>query len=211
VTNLRRPAKKVVAFYNGRGTAEQWIKEGKHAVKWTRLSCTTFRANAVRLQLHALAYNLANFLRTLALPKVIADWSLTSLREKVVKIGRRSWPTAATWSSRWRRWRCRASCSVAFSTGSRGCVRQTRLHAAARREQRRQPEVELRPEYLLAVLQSGRKALGNILDPRGGGHHRALPCPTGENPCRRGHEGGIQAQGRGWAPSIWEIRSRKRP
>jgi len=87
VTNLRRPAKKVVTFYNGRGTAEQWIKEGKHAVKWTRLSCTTFRGNAVRLQLHALAYNLANFLRTLALPGEIAQWSLTSLREKVVKIG----------------------------------------------------------------------------------------------------------------------------
>lgn len=87
VTNLRRPPKRVVAFYDGRGTAEQWIKEGKNAVKWTRLSCTTFRANAVRLQLHALAYNLANFLRTLALPGEIADWSLTSLREKVVKIG----------------------------------------------------------------------------------------------------------------------------
>jgi hypothetical protein len=72
VTNLRRPAKKVVAFYNGRGTAEQWIKEGKHAIKWTRLSCTTFRANAVRLQLHALAYNLANLLRTLALPGEVA-------------------------------------------------------------------------------------------------------------------------------------------
>jgi hypothetical protein len=86
-TNLHRSAKRVVAFYNRRGTAEQYIKEGKHAVKWTRLSCTTFRANAVRLQLHALAYNLANFLRTLALPKAIADWSLTSLREKVVKIG----------------------------------------------------------------------------------------------------------------------------
>jgi hypothetical protein len=43
--------------------------------------------NAVRLQLHALAYNLANFLRALALPTAIADWSLTSLREKVVKIG----------------------------------------------------------------------------------------------------------------------------
>ena len=76
-----------MAFYNGRGTAEQWIKEGKHAVKWTRLSCTSFRANAVRLQLHALAYNLANFLRTLALPGEVARWSLTSLREKVVKIG----------------------------------------------------------------------------------------------------------------------------
>jgi hypothetical protein len=87
VTNLRRSPKTVVAFYNARGTAEQYIKEGKHAVKWTRLSCTTFRANAVRLQLHALAYNLANFLRTLVLPDEIAQWSLTTLREKVVKIG----------------------------------------------------------------------------------------------------------------------------
>jgi hypothetical protein len=87
VTNLRRSARRVVAFYNGPGTAEQYIKEGKQAMKWTRLSCTTFRANAVRLQLHGLAYNLANFLRTLALPREIAQWSLTSLREKVVKIG----------------------------------------------------------------------------------------------------------------------------
>src|SRR5262249_57224184 len=87
VTNLRRPAKKVVAFYNGRGTAEQYIKEGKHALKWTRLSCTTFRANAVRLQLHALAYNLANFLRTLALPGEVARWSLTSLRGKGGTVG----------------------------------------------------------------------------------------------------------------------------
>src|SRR5262249_38326982 len=87
VTNLRRSTRKVVAFYNGRGTAEQWIKEGKHAITWTRLSCTTFRATAVRLQLHALAYNLANFLRTLALPGEVERWSLTSLREKVVKIG----------------------------------------------------------------------------------------------------------------------------
>src|SRR5450759_4791245 len=54
---------------NQRGTAEQWIKEGKNAIKWTRLSCCSFAANAVRLQLHALAYNLANFMRTLALPE----------------------------------------------------------------------------------------------------------------------------------------------
>ena len=59
-------AERVVAFYNKRGTCEQWIKEGKGAIKWTRLSCRTFAANAVRLQLHALAYNLGNFLRTLA-------------------------------------------------------------------------------------------------------------------------------------------------
>src|SRR5262244_819659 len=71
----------------GRGTCEQWIKEGKGVIKWTRLSCRTFAANAVRLQLHALAYNLGNFLRTLATPEPIKDWSLTSLKEKLIKIG----------------------------------------------------------------------------------------------------------------------------
>ena len=87
VTNLTRPAQRVVAFYNHRGTAEQYIKEGKNAIKWTRLSCRKFRNNEVRLQLHALAYNLANFMRTLALPEEVEHWSLTTLREKLVKIG----------------------------------------------------------------------------------------------------------------------------
>jgi len=87
VTNLSRPAERVVTFYNQRGKAEQYIKEGKNAIKWTRLSCRKFRDNAVRLQLHALAYNLANFMRTLALPKEVEHWSLTTLREKLVKIG----------------------------------------------------------------------------------------------------------------------------
>src|SRR5437870_13657059 len=76
---MSRPAERVVAFYNKRGTCEQWIKEGKGAIKWTRLSCRTFAANAVRLQLHALAYNLGNFLRTLATPEPIKDWSLDDL------------------------------------------------------------------------------------------------------------------------------------
>src|SRR6266404_1376061 len=87
VTNLSRPAERIVAFYNQRGTCEQWIKEGKGAIKWTRLSCRSFAANAVRLQLHALAYNLGNFMRTLAMPKAAEPWSLTSLREKLIKIG----------------------------------------------------------------------------------------------------------------------------
>ena len=38
-------------------------------------------------QLHALAYNVGNFLRTLATPEPIKDWSLTSLKEKLIKIG----------------------------------------------------------------------------------------------------------------------------
>jgi hypothetical protein len=87
VTNLRRSADRVVQFYNGRGTAEQWIKEGKNAVKWTRLSCHDFVDNQVRLQLFALAYNLANFLRRLALPRAVRHWTLTTLREKLIKIG----------------------------------------------------------------------------------------------------------------------------
>jgi len=87
VTNLARPAERVVAFYNQRGTAENWIKEGKGAIKWTRLSCRTLAANAVRLQWHALAYNLGNFMRPLAMPKAVEPWSLTSLREKLIKIG----------------------------------------------------------------------------------------------------------------------------
>ena len=87
VTNLSRPAERVIAFYNQRGTAEQYIKEGKNAINWSRLSCHGFRNNEVRLQLHALAYNLGNFLRTLALPDGVGHWSLTTLREKLIKIG----------------------------------------------------------------------------------------------------------------------------
>ena len=51
------------------------------------MTCRKFRDNAVRLQFHALAYNLANFMRTLALPKEVEHWSLTTLREKLAKIG----------------------------------------------------------------------------------------------------------------------------
>jgi recombinational DNA repair ATPase RecF len=63
------------------------MKEEKGAVKWTRLSCRSFAVNAVRLQLHVLAYNLRNFLRTLASPEPIKDWSLTTLKERLIKIG----------------------------------------------------------------------------------------------------------------------------
>jgi hypothetical protein len=87
VTDMSRWSRKVVKFYNGRGTAEQWIKEGKYAVKWTRLSCRNFKDNQARLQLFALAYNLGNFLRRLALPRSVKHWSLTTLREKLIKIG----------------------------------------------------------------------------------------------------------------------------
>ena len=58
----------MVHFYNGRGTAEQWIKEGKVATHWTRLG---------------------NLLRRLALPLAIRNWSLTSLQQRLFKTGGR--------------------------------------------------------------------------------------------------------------------------
>ena len=89
VTNLTLPSRSVVRFYNKRGTAEQWIKEGKQATHWTRLSCHRFRANEVRLQLSVLAYNLGNLWRRLGLPPRIKIWSLTSLQQRLVKTGGR--------------------------------------------------------------------------------------------------------------------------
>jgi hypothetical protein len=80
VTNLSAPNREVVRFYNKRGMAEQWIKEGKQAVAMTRLSCHRFRANEVRLWLSVIAYNLGNLWRRLALPNGIGNWSLTSLQ-----------------------------------------------------------------------------------------------------------------------------------
>ena len=89
VTNLSYPMKGIVSFYNGRGTAEQWIKEGKYALNWTRLSCHKFVANQARLWLFILAYNLGNFFRRLALPEAIKRWSLTSVQTRLIKIGGR--------------------------------------------------------------------------------------------------------------------------
>ncbi|MEZ5913266.1 MAG: transposase [Paracoccaceae bacterium] len=91
-----------VRFYNQRGTAEQHIKEGKYAFRWTRLSCRKFRHNEVRLQLHALAYNLATFLRCIELPEAMADWSLTACnstdqdRRRVVRAA----PLPSSWRGR---------------------------------------------------------------------------------------------------------------
>jgi hypothetical protein len=85
--NHCRTAKSVVRFYDHRGTAEQMIREGKNAVKWTRLSFHDFSDNQVRLQLFALAYDLGNFFRQTALPKSVRHWTMTTLREKAIKIG----------------------------------------------------------------------------------------------------------------------------
>ena len=89
VTNMPMEPDWIIRFYNQRGTAEQYIKEGKQAINWTRLSCKGMAQNEVRLQLHALAYNIGAFLQGTDLPDEIADWSLTSLQTRLIKIGAR--------------------------------------------------------------------------------------------------------------------------
>lgn len=89
VTNLSAKAESVVRFYNKRGLCEQYIKEGKYALAWTRLSCCRFISNQVRLALFILAYNLGNFLRRFALPVEVSHWSLRSVQLKLIKIGAR--------------------------------------------------------------------------------------------------------------------------
>ena len=87
VSNLETDRRAVVRFYTKRGTAEQWIKAGKPAVKMTRLSGHRFRSNEVRLWLSVSASNLGNLWRRLVLPKRIAKWSLTSVQQRLVKTG----------------------------------------------------------------------------------------------------------------------------
>ena len=87
VTNMSAKAQDIIHFYNGRCTAEQWIKEGKYALNWTRLLCKRFVSNQVRIWLFVLAYNLGNFLRRLVLPREIKHWSLRNLLVKLIKIG----------------------------------------------------------------------------------------------------------------------------
>ena len=71
VTTLTGTNRAVVRLYNQRGTAERWIKEGKEATHWTRLSCHRYRANEVRLLLRVIAYNLRSLLRRLDSPSPV--------------------------------------------------------------------------------------------------------------------------------------------
>jgi hypothetical protein len=127
VTNLARRAERIVAFYNQRGTAEQW-KEGKGAIKWTRLSCRTFAANAVRLQLHAPRLQSRQFHANAGDARdrraVVAD-QLAREADQDRRQGGQSRPLRP---SSWPRSRCRGRCLRTFCRRSPGCERLPRQH-----------------------------------------------------------------------------------
>ena len=107
VTNLTRPAERVVKS----ATVAARPSNGSRKAEGDPLDAAVLpclRPNAVRLQLHALAYNLANFMRTLALPEEVEHWSLTTLRESWSRSAPGPCATAATWCSSSPKWQCRA-------------------------------------------------------------------------------------------------------
>jgi hypothetical protein len=109
VTNRVGSAEQIFAWYNQRGQAENYIKELKNDLAADRLSCSAYRANAFRLQLHALAYNLLVLFRRLLLHGTqLASASLAQVRLRLFKLGarvrrsvRRLWfHLASGWPSR---------------------------------------------------------------------------------------------------------------
>ncbi len=103
VTALTGTNRAVIGFDNQRGTAEQWITEGKTATHWTRFSGHRFRANEVRGLLGVIADTLGTLVRRLILPLAIQSWSLTSLQQRRFTTVGRSCGTLGTSSSSWPR------------------------------------------------------------------------------------------------------------
>jgi hypothetical protein len=90
VTNRRGRAADLVAWYDARGTAENWIKELKLDIHADRLSCHRFRANAFRLQLHSLALLLLAYFRRAVLAGTrLASATIGTIRLHLLKVAGR--------------------------------------------------------------------------------------------------------------------------
>ena len=94
VTNCTGRASEVFTFYNDRGECENRIEEFKNGFQADRLSCHRFLANAFRLLLHGIAYNLVNLFRLLQLPQPWRSTQIETLRARLFKIGARIRQTA---------------------------------------------------------------------------------------------------------------------
>lgn len=126
VTNLpaRMKAKTVyVAAYCERGACENRIKELKYGLAIDRTSCSSFRANQLRLLMTAAAYLLFQELRSQLAGTEAAAWQVTTLRERLMKIGVRvvesvrrvvlHFAAAHPWSELW----CRAAAQLGAQPG----------------------------------------------------------------------------------------------
>jgi len=89
VTNLPGLPAHLFPLYNDRGTAEGYIGQFKNHLSCDRLSCHRFLANAFRLLLTALAYNLLTAYRMLLEGTELASASVETIRSRLLKIGAR--------------------------------------------------------------------------------------------------------------------------
>ena len=98
VTNRRGRAADIFAWYHQRGQAENFIKELKRDLAADRLSCHAFHANAFRLLLHALAYDLLHLFRLRVLAgTTLATATLGTLRLRLLKLGARVVRSVRRW------------------------------------------------------------------------------------------------------------------
>jgi len=86
VTNMEMPPEKVIMFYSNRGRMENFIKESKNGFDFAAVSSSSKIVNANRLQIHALAYNIFNYFRRLALPDTMKKLTADTIRLKLMKI-----------------------------------------------------------------------------------------------------------------------------
>ncbi len=94
VTNRTGGAQDLFDWYNDRGVAERYIDELKNGFAFDRLSCSRYRANALRVQLHAIAYALVQLFRQQLNGTALATATVTTLRLKLFKVAGRVERTA---------------------------------------------------------------------------------------------------------------------
>lgn len=80
---------KVILFYRDRGRMENYIKEGKNGFDFSSVSSSAMMVNANRLQIHALAYNLFNYFKRLALPESMKNLQADTIRIRLLKVAAR--------------------------------------------------------------------------------------------------------------------------
>ncbi len=86
VTNMDSSPECLSKFYCKRGLMENFIKESKSGFDFASVSSHTRMVNANRLQIHALAYNIFNWFRRLALSANMRKQRIDTVRLKLLKI-----------------------------------------------------------------------------------------------------------------------------
>lgn len=86
VTNMDSESEKVIRFYCKRGIMENYIKESKNGFDFAAVSSSSKTVNANRLQIHALAYNIFNWFKCLALSASMRKQQIDTIRLKLLKI-----------------------------------------------------------------------------------------------------------------------------